>query len=401
MNLSGTTQALELVTTVAGSVDYLIDYMDVDKSGASTVTTYGNAIGNISTATTTTAVAAPGASINRVFQSLNVRNSHATTANVVTVQVDVSGSNRVGWSGSLAAGESVTYSPGTGWVVYSSAGVPKGPSTAVGYTGVSQTFHKAGTAADAVGYWYCTSKDGGFPGAWSVGTSGINGRVTDGTTSADNGCVPFVNAVSGGIYLTGANLWSSTAHPHTFFDVLWVNNGIAVTTTTAQAITTPTFPARDINGTTNGEGLMIGLLWTAASTNAAVINTSTVSYTNSDGTAGRTATLENLVGMMIPATPVVGTLVWFKLAAGDKGVRSIQSITLATSLVTGSVSLLVARWMPTIGCTVAGLGAEMSGLGDDTSPGVRLYNGTCLLHGYRASATTATVVGGSLTMMER
>lgn len=136
----------------------------------------------------------------------------------------------------------------------------------------------------------------------------------------------------------------------------------------------------------------------AASTNAAVINTSTISYTNSDGTAGRTATLENVVGMMIPATPVIGTLVWFKLAAGDKGVRSIQSVTLATSLVTGSVSLLVARWMPTIGCTVAGLSAAMGGV---DNPGVRLYTGTCLLHGYRAAATTATVVGGSLTVMER
>ena len=34
-------------------------------------------------------------------------------------------------------------------------------------------------------------------------------------------------------------------------DVLWYNTGITVTTTTAQAITTPTFPARDLNGSSN------------------------------------------------------------------------------------------------------------------------------------------------------
>ena len=398
MNLSGASQTLELVTTVAGSIDYLIDYMDVDKSGPSTVTTYGNSYGNIASALTTPVVSAPGASINRVFQSIIARNSHATLVNVVTLQVDVSGSNRIGWSGSLAPSEFVSYSPSNGWEVYTPQGVKKGPTNAVGYTGRAVTFHKSGSAADAIGYWYCTSKDNGFPGAWSAGTSGLNGRATDGTTSTDNGCVPFQNPASGSMYLTAASLFGSVAHPHFFFDCLWVNNGLVVTTTTAQAITSPAFPARDLNGSTNGEGLMIGLLFTGTATNAAVNNTATVSYTNSDGTAGRTATLENVVGMMIPATALIGTLVWFKLAAGDKGVRSIQSITLATSLGAGSISLLVARPVAMINCTVAGIGAEALGL---DNPGVKLYNGTCLLHAYRASATTATVVGGQLTMMER
>lgn len=387
--------ALEVLTSAAVNLDWSADWTSVDKTGA-TATTPDCDAGQITTATTTTIVSAPAASVYRVVKEVYLRNVGSST-NVVTVQRDVSGSNRVIGSWSLLPNEWVQYNDKDGWQAYTAQGVRKDYGL-TGYTGRSQSFHKSGTAAEAVGYWYCTSKDGGFPGAWSVGASGINGRATDGTAAGDAGCVPFQNAASGGIYLTGASLWSSTNHPHLFFDCLWVNNGIVVTTTTAQAITTPTFPARDVNGSTNGEGLMIGLLFTAAATNAAVISGSTVSYTNSDGTAGRTATLENVVGMMIPATPVVGTIVWFKLQAGDKGVRSIQSITLGTSLVTGSVSLLVARWLPFISTTVVGVGANMQGV---ENPGVRLYDGTCLLHCYRASATTATVVGGSLTMMER
>ncbi len=398
MNLTATTESLEVVTTTTAALDYVIDYTIIDKSGASTVTTPDSAQGQVTTATTTTVLAAPGASISYIVTGATWRNTGAT-ANVVTIQKDVSTANRVQWSGTLAANESVSYTRDAGWQRLNASGFPVTTApTTTGTTGTVQTFHKSGTAPDAIAYWYCSSKDGGFPGAWAPGSPGLAGRATDGTTSTDAGCVPFVNATTGGIYLTGLNVWSSVAHPHIFFDCLWVNSGIVVTTTTAQTVNSVAFPARDANGTTNGEGLMIGLLFVAAATNAAVINTSTVSYTNSDGTAGRTATLENTVGMMIPATPVIGTLVWFKLQAGDKGVRSIQSVTLATSLGAGAVSLIVARWMPQVSTTVAGIGAVAPGL---DNPGVRLYNGTCLLHCYRASATTATVVGGTLSMMER
>jgi hypothetical protein len=36
-------------------------------------------------------------------------------------------------------------------------------------------------------------------------------------------------------------------------DLLWVNTGLVVTTTTAQAITPVALPARDAAGTTNGD----------------------------------------------------------------------------------------------------------------------------------------------------
>lgn len=219
----------------------------------------------------------------------------------------------------------------------------------------------------------------------------------DGTTSADFGCIPIKNPATGSNFLTGLTLATSVLSSNLFYDILWVNTGISVTTTTAQAIVTPTLPARDINGTSNGEGCMIGLLFTAAATNAAVISNSTVTYTNSNGVGSRTATLSAIVGSQIPATPVIGTVVWFNLAAGDKGVKSIEAITLNTSLATGSVSLFIARDLAMIGPPVV-IASSTRTL---SSPGVRLYNGTCMLHCCQVTAATATFYNGEIVIQEK
>ena len=142
---------------------------------------------------------------------------------------------------------------------------------------------------------------------------------------------------------------------------------------------------------------MIAMLTTTANTNAAAISNSTISYTNSDGTAGRTATLTAIAGSQIPISPVIGTLTWFNLAAGDKGVRSIQSVTLNTSLVAGAVSFMITRDIATIGTTIPNVTAQKV-IG---TPGIRLYNNTCMLHCILASATTATFFSGELTIMEK
>jgi len=178
---------------------------------------------------------------------------------------------------------------------------------------------------------------------------------------------------------------------------VWVNTGIVVTTTTAQAITTPTFPARDLNGSTDGEGYVIGLYFTAASTNAAAIANSTVTYTNSAGTGSRTATLTAVAGDQIPPTPVIGTTVWFGLQAGDKGVRSIQSITLGTSLVTGSVSLIVARPMQMASSQTNNVAVANK----YPDPGTRLYTGTCLLPFTKNTAANTTTIAGHIVVIER
>jgi hypothetical protein len=139
------------------------------------------------------------------------------------------------------------------------------------------------------------------------------------------------------------------------------------------------------------------LIWTAASTNAAAISGATVTYTNTAGTGSRTATLVSGAGTDIPATPVIGTTVWFQLAAGDTGVQSIQSITLGTSLVTGSVSLIIAR--PLVAHPIVATNSAFAST--FAAPGLRLWNGTCALLFQRSASSSATIISAVYTLSER
>ena len=392
--LTSTSDSVRLTTSAATST-IEVHASFVDMSGATI--TPGRANTRITTATTTTIVDSPAASTQRNVKAIYVTNNSTGTNCIVGVE-HFDGTNSVElMQFVLLPGENMGYREDGSWVHRDSQGAEYPPAGLGAYTGDSFPFMKTGTAADVAGCWYCTAKDAGFPSAWSPGTPGINGRVTNGTTAADNGCIPIKNPSVGANYLTEIQMASSVNHAHLFFDCLWVNSGIVVTTTTAQAITTPLLPARDINGTTNGEGCMIGLLVTTANTNAAAVANTTISYTNSDGVAGRTATLSAIAGSQIPATPVIGTIVWFNLTAGDKGVRSIQSITLGTSLAAGAVSLMIARNIARIGTTIPNVSAQKI-IG---APGIRLYNGTCMLHCVMASATTATFFNGEVVVMEK
>jgi hypothetical protein len=392
--LNSTADVVRLVTSAAAnSIDVHASWMDTN----GTTVTPGRQNTIITTATTTTVVPSPGSGVTRNLKGLYVTNDSAGTSCTVAVE-HTDGTNVVElMQFILLPGENMGYREDGSWVHRDSQGAEYPPSGLGSYNGRSVGFMKSGTAADAVGYWYCTAKDAGFPGAWLPGTPGLNGRNTDGTTAADYGCFPIANPSVGGNYLTEVNMAAAVNHTHVLFDVLWVNSGLVVTTTTAQAITTPTLPARDLNGTTNGEGCAIALYFSAASTLAAAGANLTVSYTNSDGVAGRTATLAAIVGSQVPATPVVGTIVFFNLAAGDRGVRSIQNIALGTSMLTGTIHLMITRDIATIGTTIPNVNAQkIIGL-----PGIRLYNGTTLLHCNLASATTATFYAGEIVVMEK
>ena len=392
--LASTSDLVRVVTSHDALVEVHASYVDLN----GTTVAPGRLNTLVSTATTTTVVASPASSTVRNLKHLNITNDHASQSCIVTVE-HTDGTTAIELMAlTLLPGENMVLNEEGRWVHLDAQGGEYPPAGLGAYDGHSVPFMKAGTAADAVGYWYCTSKDAGFPGAWSPGTPGVNGRITNGTAVADYGCIPIKNPSVGVNYLTELQIASSVVHTHVFFDCLWVNSALVATTTTEQAIVTPTLPARDVSGGTVGEGCVIGLLVTTANTNAAAISNSTVSYTNSKGVAGRTAGLiSGVTGMQIPSSPTVGTIVWFRLAAGDTGVKSIESITLGTSLVAGQVSLMICRHIAVVGTTVANV-ASPKKCGD---PGIRLYNNTCLLHCALVSATTATFFAGDLTVMEK
>ena len=392
--LTSTSDIVRLTTSAAAStIEVHASWVDV--SGSTITPDRKNTL--ITTAATTTIVPSPPASTQRNVKAIYVTNNSTGTGCVVGVE-HFDGTNSVElMQFVLLPGENLGYREDGSWVHRDQNGAEYPPAGLGNYAGRSIPFMKTSTATDVAGCWYCTSKDAGYPGAWAPGTPGVNGRATDGTTAADYGCIPIPNAATGANYLTALEMAASTNHTNDFFDCLWVNSGLVVTTTTEQAITTPTLPARDVNGTTNGEGCGIALLITAASTLAAAGANLTVRYTNSKGVASRVATLSAIAGSQVPATPVIGTIVWFQLAAGDTGVQSIQGITLGTSMLTGSISLMICRDICTIGTQVVNVSTPKI-IG---APGIKLYNGTCLLHNILCSATTATFFSGSLAVMEK
>lgn len=220
------------------------------------------------------------------------------------------------------------------------------------------TMQKASFTGEAAGYWHCLGRVGGIPAAWTFGTPGMAGATV--SYNSIGGALNWANPSSGNAYLArlavalGANIIAIK-----FFDLLWYNTGIAEATTTAQTVNSVALPARDRNGSTNGDGVEAALVCTTATTNAGAITNTTLSYTNESGTAGRSAGLVS----SWPITGVAGTMVPFGLQGSDVGVRSIQSVTLGTSYAGGQVDLIMYRELAFIPFVSASSGALLDWAG--------------------------------------
>lgn len=223
----------------------------------------------------------------------------------------------------------------------------------------------------------------GIPGAAVAPTPGAAGAAL----TAYSGQIP-IPAASGNTHLSRFSLTSSAqAGVGLLCDRLWHNSGIVVTTTTAQTINSVAWPARDNNGSTNGEGVYIGLeVSTATGAGASVIS---ISYTNQAGTAGKTGTASPLYA----ASSAAGTFYIFNLAAGDTGVRSIQSYTSTVSMTSGVVHLVAFRVLAMVELPAAGI----SGVVDAVTGGLpREYDTTVPFPIYIPQTTTTTQLTGSV-----
>jgi hypothetical protein len=401
--LEGATDSLEVVTSAAGAVDYHATWANVT---ATALTTPGTGNGSITTATTTTVIAAPAASNWRYLRSLRLYNASNTVANTVTVRVNRSGNARVLCRATLAARESLTVESSGACTLYDASGRPKQtPDTPSGSTGYTLYFSKVATAIDAAGYHYMHAKDNGFPGAYALGSPGLSGEVLNCNTASGAAVAgaPVLPNPTGSWFLTFFGLTAAVANTYELIDLLWYNTGISVTTTTAQTINSVQWPARDANGSTAGEGVRIALYATAALGNSAAISNTTVTYTNSQGVSGRTATFSAAAGFNAPATPVIGTWMPFLLQAGDTGVQSIQSITLGTSYVSGTMSLFAYRPIDQTGVPAANFPSGSLTQRIERIPGLPIFNGTCFaLSVIGGTATTApSVYGGIVQLADR
>ena len=227
---------------------------------------------------------------------------------------------------------------------------------------------------------------GGNPGAGSFDTT-LNGVMLSSTSAMVNGQLPHVDPVSGNSYLAGLTAQATQAGMLLLCDRLWHNGGYTITSNAAQNSTTPTWPARDIAGSTNGDGVYLGLEISAAA--GAAAPTITIGYTNQAGTASRTATNS----FATANSPAAGSFFPIGLQAGDTGVRSVQSLTLSVSWVSGTMNLVAYRVLAAIPL----LAQIPNDLDPITSRFPRLYNGVVPFLIFVPNTTTASNIMGVYT----
>jgi hypothetical protein len=243
---------------------------------------------------------------------------------------------------------------------------------------------KAATPTLVVGRPHSLFYLAGAPGAATAPSPGLAGAAL----TSYGGQIPFPAAVAGkNIHLARFQAQATIAGTLILCDRLWHNSGLNLTVTTAQTINSVAWPARDANGSTNGDQVLIGLEVTTATGSGAPVFT--MSYTDQGGTAGKTGT-GILTGI---ASSAVGSFYPMGLAAGDTGVRSVQSFTLSASWTSGAASLVAYREIARLELTSANVPAAIDAI---TAGMPRMYDNSVLFLLFVPSATTASNISGQV-----
>jgi len=231
---------------------------------------------------------------------------------------------------------------------------------------------------------------GGVPGAGSFDTTLAGVALS----APQNGQIPFTNPSVGQetrLARFVAGNAAAAAGVLMLCDRLWHNGGFTITSNAAQTVNSATFPARDAAGTTNGDGVLLGLEISAAA--GAAAPSVTVSYTNQAGSSGRTGS--NLYPTA--NSPAAGSFFPIALQAGDTGVRSVQSLTLSASWLSGTMNLVAYRVL-----AVAEVGASgLAGGGDALSTGLPLlYDSSVPFLVFVPGNTTASRIFGHVAVAQ-
>jgi hypothetical protein len=253
---------------------------------------------------------------------------------------------------------------------------------------------KVGGTMEAAGVLHSLFYSTGAPGAAAAPSPGLGGAAL--TTYA--GQIPFTNPPA--LQETRLmRLSGSATQPGKLIlcDRLWHNSGIAITTTTGQTVNSVTWPSRcppasGLDPDALGLGVMVGLEVSTATTNASAITNTTITYTDSAGNSGNTGTVASF-----PATAVAGTFVPFQFAAGDSGIRSVQTLTLGTSYAAGTVHLVAYRKIAELPMPLANVGYAIDII---TSGNPRLYDSSVPFLLWHPNGTAAVTFNGLITVTQ-
>lgn len=230
--------------------------------------------------------------------------------------------------------------------------------------------------ATVVGVPYSPFYVGGKPGAAVAPSPGIAGAAL--TTYA--GQIP-VPPASLNTHLARFTAHCNVAGTLLLCDRLWHNSGISSTLITAQNINSVALPARDKNASINGADIMAML--EVSTIMGAGAGNATLSYTDELGNAGASAVLA------YTAARPVGHCELFPLAAGDNGIRSIQTLTFSVSRTSGVIHLVLFRVLAVLPIVAGGIGAEA----DAVALGMpRMFDNTVPFLLFIPASTTAPVI---------
>ena len=255
-----------------------------------------------------------------------------------------------------------------------------------------------GTTAHTAGMWYLLSQTGGNPAASSILGTGTNlafQALTDATATAAG--IQHGGDVGGFKQIINASAFSASATtmPAIFMlvDLLGFYPITTVTTTGAQTLNnTVTLPRY-----TDGAGVQAIIV--PSTVMGAATPTITLGYTNSVGTASRATPSTPALPLGNTAAAVSSVVYsgtgsgkygpFMPLANGDAGIRSVQSINLSVSYVSGVLNLLLVKPLLTLPMTTIGVAAERDLLNQVPSL-PKVYDGACLAWMMYAGAATPT-----------
>lgn len=232
-----------------------------------------------------------------------------------------------------------------------------------------------------VGRQYSFFYINGMPAAATAPSPGLSGAAL--TSYA--GQLIFPNPATGNAYLARLTAMATVPGHLLLCDRLWHNSGIVITSTGAQTINSVEFPARDDDGTINGKGVRLGIEVSTLTGNNAPVFTAT--YTNSDDTGSRTGT----TFIATTSATVAGSFFPIGLAAGDSGVKSVQTLQMSLSWSSGVIHLVAYRVLAKLDIPVANAPYSIDAI---TGGLPKAYAGTVPFLIFMPGAVTASTLSG-------
>jgi hypothetical protein len=230
-----------------------------------------------------------------------------------------------------------------------------------------------------------------YEGTHGAGSYAVGEEVPTNTT---NGALPITSPGGGREkWLVSAQVTSNFSGVFLLYDRLYHRGGIlpsAIGDFTVQG----TSPAVPLTRNTGGFGNFIA--WEAQGSIGGTGTTVKATYTNSDGVSGKETALTPIAGA---GFATVTRFQIFPLAAGDKGVRAVQKITM-TAGVTGAISIVIGKpiaWFPVALANTPTLRDFTTGF-----PGLpKIDNTSSLAWVYLPSSTTGPDVSAMLSFVEK